>query len=95
MIIFEKEQLTIIIKDADIAERWVNMVDELLDLLYCKNEDFIRQHQNVLLLLQELMPDWKQTKAMIDVKPEGKSANQLESIFKTKCAEFWREEQKK
>lgn len=50
MIIFEKEQLTIVIKDADIAGRWVNMVDELLDLLYCKNEDFIRQHQKCSII---------------------------------------------
>lgn len=70
MVVFEKEQLTIVIKDFDIAERWKDTVCELLDLLYCKDEDFTQNHQNVLLLLEELMPDWKQVKAMIGVTPE-------------------------
>lgn len=37
MVIFEKKQLTIVIKDSDIAERWKDTVYELLDLLYCKD----------------------------------------------------------
>lgn len=70
MVVFEKEQLTIVIKDFDIAERWKDTVCELLDLLYCKDEDFTQRHQNILLLLEELMPDCRQVKAMTGVKPE-------------------------
>lgn len=73
MVIFEKIQLTIVIKDFDIAERWKDTVCELLDLLYCKDEDFTQRHQNILLLLEELMPDCRQVKAMTGVKPELKN----------------------
>lgn len=81
MVIFEKKQLTIVIKDTDIAERWKDTVYELLDLLYCKDEDFTQRHQNVLLLLEELMPDCRQVKAMMDIKPDT-TINKTEELWK-------------
>lgn len=69
MITLEKDCLTITIKDQYAADRWVDTVQELIDVLVCKDEDFTQNHPNVLFLLQEMMPDLLQVKAMYGVKP--------------------------
>ncbi len=70
MIMLEKDKLTIVIEGGLMPERWLDTVNELLDLFYCKSEEYLSNHQNVLLLLQEMMPDCKQAKALAGVMPE-------------------------
>lgn len=72
MVTIEKRQITIVINDFCAAEIYANIVGELIDLLRCKDEDFMQQHKNVLLLLGYMMPDEKQVKAMHGVLPQVK-----------------------
>lgn len=71
MVTIEKNRLTIVINEFCAAETYTDIVSELLDLLQCKDENFTQQYNNVLLLLQALVPCEKQVKAMHGVVPEA------------------------
>lgn len=70
MITIEKKRITIVVDNFCSAETYTSIVNELIDLLRCKDENFIQQHKNVLLLLGNMMPDEKQVQAMYGVLPE-------------------------
>lgn len=72
MITIEKKRITIVVDNFCSAETYTSIVNELIDLLRCKDENFIQQHKNVLLLLGNMMPDEKQVQAMYGVLPEGR-----------------------
>lgn len=64
MVTFEKDRFIIIVNGSNATETWTDMVDDLLDLLYSKDENFTRQHRSVILLLQHMMLSWEQVKSL-------------------------------
>lgn len=71
MIKLESTKLTIEIPGSAV-DNWTEIISDLLDLLYCQDQNYISHHQGILLLLQHMMPDHKQVKAMQDIAPEKK-----------------------
>lgn len=55
MIKIKQQELTIIIPGPG-PENWKEIVSDLLDLLYCQDQNFVNKHQSVFFLLQHMMP---------------------------------------
>lgn len=64
MVTFEKDRFIIIVNGNNATETWTDMVDDLLDLLYSKDENYTRQHRSAILLLQHMMLSWEQVKSL-------------------------------
>lgn len=71
MIRIEENKLTITIKTSFIEEFYVDMIVEMIDIMYCKDEDFTQSHKNLFILLEAMMPDYKQIKAMRDIEADS------------------------
>lgn len=76
MVTLEKKRITIVIDGFGAAEMYTNIVGELLDLLYCKDENFIQQHKTILLLLEYMMPTSGQVKLMLENKGREQTQSQ-------------------
>lgn len=72
MIHIEKGKLTITIMAYGIEEAYADTVTQLVDLLQLQNPDLVPKdnYYAVYNLLNALMPDWQQVKAMIGVKAD-------------------------
>lgn len=70
MIHIEDNKLTITVERSFVEEFYVDMVVEMIDIMYCKDDDFTQNHKNLLLLLEAMMPDYKQIKAMRGVEAD-------------------------
>lgn len=70
MIHIEENKLTITIKRSFVEEFYVDMIGEMIDIMYCKDDNFTQSHRNILTLLEAMMPDYQQIKAMRGVKAE-------------------------
>lgn len=64
MVIFGKNQFTIVVSVVNTTETWCDTCNELIDLLACKDENFTQQHRHVLFLLQCMMLTGDQAKAL-------------------------------
>lgn len=55
MVKFEGNDMVILIENAD-KELWIETILDLLDLLYCQDDNFLSSHRNTLLFLKHMMP---------------------------------------
>ena len=69
MVIIDNDRITIVVQEIMPAEVWHDMVNDLLDLLYCESDDFSLKHRATINLLQNMMPTIEQAKAMCGVEP--------------------------
>lgn len=71
MVTIEKGSITIVIEEIMPAEVWCDMVNDLIDLLYCESDDYTQKHRAALILLQNMIPSLEQAKTMYGVPPEA------------------------
>lgn len=71
MIYIEKDKLTITVEKPFIEDYYANTIVELIDLIYSQDDSIAQNHRYVLQLIESMMPDYKQIKAMRGIKADS------------------------